>query len=231
MSEQDLHEIENLRHYKAMLRRHRDAPTTEEVIITEEDLERKYTTLQSRLTAAEQRAEQAEAKLESAEFWNHWVYPDGATPEQIQNELFDYRTYLLETAKVYEHITCGKFSKQNTTAAAVIGVYDDEVTSLTERAEKAEAAAAKLAKDALLRLMEDFSEDAYCAGWMMGTENACMDIVSGKIDGWGMVSAGRYSRYREKLTELHDLCGGWWVWSDEKAEPIFKLDAEIEVLQ
>lgn len=93
------------------------------------------------------------------------------------------------------------------------------------RAEKAEAAAAKLAKDALLRLMEDFSEDAYCAGWMTGTENACMDIVSGKINGWGMVSA---DRYREQLTELHDLCGGWWVWDEEVGDTVFKLDAEIE---
>jgi hypothetical protein len=63
-------------------------------------------------------------RLKSAEFWNNWVYPEGATPEQIQNELQDYHELLGRVAKVYGHITHGRISKQNTLAEVVIEVAD-----------------------------------------------------------------------------------------------------------
>lgn len=85
-----------------------------------------------------EREQKMKARLESAEFWNKFVYPEGATAEQIQNELSDYHTFLNETAKVYGHVTHGRISKQNTIAEAVIAVADDcEAEDIAEAIEDA----------------------------------------------------------------------------------------------
>jgi hypothetical protein len=68
--------------------------------------------------------------LQSADFWSNWVYPDGATPEQIQNELDDFHMVIGNVSKVYDHITKGRISKPNTLAEEVISVADDIVTEL-----------------------------------------------------------------------------------------------------
>lgn len=40
----------------------------------------------------------------------------------------------MDTAtRVYCHITCGRVSKVNTTADAIIGVYEDEITEIEDR--------------------------------------------------------------------------------------------------
>ena len=90
------------------------------------------------------RAEAAEARIHGAEFWANFVYPDGASPEEIQNELMDYHQYLDDTTKVYYHISGGKISKPNTMAFELISIYDDEITSLESRAEAADAQVAAL---------------------------------------------------------------------------------------
>ena len=83
---------------------------------------------------------EAEVKLyEGKDFWTNWVYPEGANPEQIQNELLDYKNFLEETAKVYDYVTNGRITKQNTIAREVIGVFDelwmsvDDVDEIRER--------------------------------------------------------------------------------------------------
>jgi hypothetical protein len=64
-------------------------------------------------------------KVEAADFWSNWVYPNGANPKQIQNELVDYYIILENVCKVYDHITGGRISKPNTFAYAVIGEADE----------------------------------------------------------------------------------------------------------
>lgn len=64
-------------------------------------------------------------KLSSADFWSNWVYPEGAKPEEIQNELSDYRTFLEEVSVVYNYVTKGRISKPNTKAFEVIGQFEE----------------------------------------------------------------------------------------------------------
>lgn len=89
----------------------------------------------------------AEAKYESAEFWKDWVYPEGATAQQVQDELYDYRVVLESVSEVYSHITHSRISKPNTRAREVIAVSDDlereaieeETKDLQEQLDEAEA--------------------------------------------------------------------------------------------
>ena len=63
--------------------------------------------------------------LQSADFWSNWVYPDGATAEQVQNELDDFHMVIGNVSKVYDHITKGRIFKPNTIAEDVISVAED----------------------------------------------------------------------------------------------------------
>lgn len=63
--------------------------------------------------------------LVSAEFWSNWVYPEGANPEEIQNELSDYHTFLKEASVVYDHVTKGRISKPNAKAFEVIVQFEN----------------------------------------------------------------------------------------------------------
>lgn len=64
-------------------------------------------------------------KLNSSEFWSNWVYPKRANPEEIQNELSDYHTFLEEASVVYDYVTKGRISKPNTKAFEVIGQLEE----------------------------------------------------------------------------------------------------------
>ena len=87
-------------------------------------------------------------KIESADFWCNWVYPEGANPEQIQNELNDYHSFFEETAKVYEHITGGRISKVNTLAREVIAAADEYYENICEETIKDEEEYERLKLDA-----------------------------------------------------------------------------------
>lgn len=75
----------------------------------------------------------------------------------------------------------------------------------------------EIAKHTLLRVMRDWSEDAYAAGWMSGLE----------ITIWGMVQ--RWKKGDPDLGELdcamfdylHEKAKGWWVWDEEAGHPVF----------
>jgi hypothetical protein len=59
------------------------------------------------------------------EFWKPIVAPDGTLDvEQVKRELFDYHTTMENVPLVYDEITGGRISKQNTLASAVIGEYN-----------------------------------------------------------------------------------------------------------
>jgi len=69
---------------------------------------------------------------------------------------------------------------------------------------------ADLAKQALLDMMCNFSEECYRAGWMDGLEISLWKIVQARGGHYGQgVITGREA---EKLKELSALCGGWWHW-------------------
>jgi hypothetical protein len=71
--------------------------------------------------------------IEGAAFWSNFVYPQGASAQQIQDELVDYHSFLGNVAKVYMHITGGKISKQNTLAEDVIAVADEYTDELIDQ--------------------------------------------------------------------------------------------------
>lgn len=77
------------------------------------------------LTLTEELLMQAYEDFDNANFWNAFVYPEGANPEEIQNELSDYHAVMDEVSEVYLHITGGQISKQNTRASAVISIADE----------------------------------------------------------------------------------------------------------
>lgn len=64
-------------------------------------------------------------RLKSAEFWSNWVYPEGATPEDIQNELIDFKDLIDRFSKVLDHATGGRMSKANYTVEAMCSEIDD----------------------------------------------------------------------------------------------------------
>lgn len=68
----------------------------------------------------------------------------------------------------------------------------------------------EFAKPLLLTTMQDFSEAAYCAGWMHGIENVCKETVGGTRNGYGALNDDEFDTYKNKLKYLHDLCKGWW---------------------
>ena len=69
--------------------------------------------------------------------------------------------------------------------------------------------------------MSDISEDAYCAGWMIGLEYDLWRIVVAGGGHYGAVSLGD-----EEVQELRDLsaaCGGWIMYERDKGEVFVPL--------
>lgn len=73
-------------------------------------------------------------RLKAADFWTNWVYPEGATPDLIQNELTDYRMVMDTATKVYDHVTGGRISKPNTHANVIIGEADARISDAINEA-------------------------------------------------------------------------------------------------
>lgn len=56
-------------------------------------------------------------------------YEDGTlNKDQVMRELSDYAVFMDTATRVYCRVTGGRVSKINTTADAIIGVYEDEIT-------------------------------------------------------------------------------------------------------
>lgn len=72
-------------------------------------------------------------------------------------------------------------------------------------------------KRELYELMSDISEDLYCAGWMSGNElrlwQAITDPNDDRCYGMGLIEEWQINRMRE----LSEQTGGWWVWEDDAA--------------
>jgi hypothetical protein len=95
----------------------------------------------------------------ASEFWSGIVYPEGATAEQVQAELTDYRTFMHEAAIVYDHITRGRISKVNTLASAVISEADEMFQDDLQQAIRDEIEAAQIDPDVARVLAERVRQD------------------------------------------------------------------------
>jgi len=90
-------------------------------------------------------------RLQAMEFWSKFVYPEGATAEEVQAELNDYHTILNNVSKVYCEITNGRVSKPNTLASSVLSEANaytqEQIDAETKRLQRIEAAARELSTD------------------------------------------------------------------------------------
>lgn len=70
----------------------------------------------------------------------------------------------------------------------------------------------ELAKDTLLRMMADFSEDNWCASWLNDLEFTLWEsmMTGSRTFGWGRIE----ERDLVRMRSLHELAGGWWVWAE-----------------
>lgn len=87
----------------------------------------------------------------------------------------------------------------------------------------------ELARDTLLRMMQDFSEDCWCAGWLMDLEfTLWVGMKAGKMEsGWDFVK----ERDLIRMKYLHELAGGWWIWAEgEKSERFVNTEEWLKIL-
>lgn len=69
---------------------------------------------------------------------------------------------------------------------------------------------------ALADFMSELSEEAFCAGWMLGLEYALWEAVFGLRASYGRLILGDQEIAR--LGELSRGCGGWIVFDDNTEE-------------
>jgi hypothetical protein len=67
----------------------------------------------------------------------------------------------------------------------------------------------ELAQETLLRMMRDFSEDFWCAGWLRDLEFTLWDVVIGGSRNFGLSEIEERDVARMRF--LHERCGGWWT--------------------
>jgi hypothetical protein len=64
--------------------------------------------------------------------------------------------------------------------------------------------------------MSELSEEAYCAGWMMGLEYALWDAVLRHSNEYGGLTL--HDAERSRLRGLAEGCGGWIIFDDATEE-------------
>ena len=69
---------------------------------------------------------------------------------------------------------------------------------------------------ALAEYMSDLSEQAYCAGWMLGLEFALWQVVLGNRRNYGRLVFT--AKHRDRLRQLSASCGGWIIFDDDRRE-------------
>ena len=66
------------------------------------------------------------------------------------------------------------------------------------------------------QLMSDWSEDQWCAGWLVGLEHRLWEAI------WGPGACADDSL--EEIRAIAELTGAWAVWNDELGTAIVRLD-------
>jgi hypothetical protein len=81
----------------------------------------------------------------------------------------------------------------------------------------------ELVREALLRMMLDLSEDCWCAHWMYGLEFTLWKaMLTGKASpGFGMRECDLI-----RLKHLHEMAGGWWIWTEDEESQRFMSNEE-----
>lgn len=77
----------------------------------------------------------------------------------------------------------------------------------------------------LHRRMCDASEDHWCAQWFIGCEYALWADLTGNIVN-GKKPWGISEEDKEELRLLHELAGGWIIWSNELRDNAFLTTGE-----
>ena len=72
------------------------------------------------------------AQNEPDEFWNNWVYPEGANAEEIQSELRDFSILMKNVSIVYDALSGGRISKPMTDPNVVISVCQEYMEQQNE---------------------------------------------------------------------------------------------------
>lgn len=75
----------------------------------------------------------------------------------------------------------------------------------------------EIARHTLLRVMREWSEDAYGAGWMSGLEFTVWSMVQRWRGGDPRVNEMDSAMFHY----LHEKSGGWWIWDDTAEHPVF----------
>jgi hypothetical protein len=68
----------------------------------------------------------------------------------------------------------------------------------------------------LAEYLSDLSEEAYCAGWMLGLEYDLWECLTTSRKNYGMIEITEANK--ERLRDLSDACHGWIVFDAEKEE-------------
>lgn len=71
---------------------------------------------------------------------------------------------------------------------------------------------ADLARELLRYKMEDYSQNGFCASWLVDLEWELWDAGESKIPGDPRTMTIEVSRECRVFAEI---AGGWWVWQDE----------------
>ena len=75
------------------------------------------------------------------------------------------------------------------------------------------------AKELLLHKMREWSEECYCAGWMMGLEYGLWSIALMDRDHYGFHEFNHAEA--DELFQLAIDANGWWVWRDSDERETF----------
>jgi hypothetical protein len=77
----------------------------------------------------------------------------------------------------------------------------------------------------LKRVMSALSEEYYCAQWLIGNEyRLWADLTGEKV--CGERGFGITDDEKAELRLVHEMAGGWIVWSDEAGDIVFLSDTE-----
>jgi len=60
---------------------------TTQIAFSIKELQLALSLLRAQLAAKNEELAALQSQIRNAEFWKNWVYPEGATAEQVQNEL------------------------------------------------------------------------------------------------------------------------------------------------
>ena len=84
----------------------------------------------------------------------------------------------------------------------------------------------------LARYMSELSEEAYCAGWMLGLEFALWEaVVDLRVDYGRLVLT---PEHKKRLQALSAACGGWIFFDNEREEtwePVADWERHFSVWQ